>query len=146
MTCFKKTGSVMPRERVVPRGTTETVGVILTTVVRIAPRRGVATNQWWLRLTLGNPEFLQCGNDLARVLSGVDFLFNVFDGSVLADVESPAFWNRAFVMNHAVRPGDVLFRVAQDRVVQLQFLGVSGIGFYGITAGCEETYIKLVES
>ena len=102
----------MPHERVVPRGTTETVGVILTTVVRIAPRRGIATNQWWLRLTLGNPEFLQCANDLARMLSGVDFLFNVFDRSILADVEGPAFRNCAFVMNDAVRLGNVLFRVA----------------------------------
>jgi len=146
MTCFEKTCSVTSHERVVPCDATETVAAILPTAVRITPRRGVATNQRWLGLTLGNPEFLQRGNDLVRVLTGIDFLFNVFNRSVLADVESPAFWNRAFVMNHAVRLGDVLFRVAQDRIVQLELLGVPGIGFYGITAGCEETYIKLVES
>ena len=109
MTCVRVVRRAGPRRRVPlrsrsPWNRVDTVGV--------SPSMRGGAKKHKRKLTLGNSQFLQCGDDLVRVLSGVDFLLDVFDCSILADVESPAFRDSPLVVDDAVGFGDVLFRVA----------------------------------
>ena len=94
---------------------------------------------------LSNAQCFQRGNDLSGVLSRVDLLFNVLDLSVFANVERPTFRNGSFVVYDPIAFGDTFLGVAQDRIIEPEFLGVSCVGFERVTAGREKCHVELVQ-
>lgn len=88
-------------------------------------------------LLLSNTKFGKLSSDIITVRLGFHFGVDERNLAFCVDVERPTLGNCAVRVNDTVSFSDAFFRIAQDRVVEIEALGKISILFDGIATSCE---------
>jgi hypothetical protein len=90
-------------------------------------------------------EFFEPCRELGSVGAEVDLSDHIENRAVGTDDECPPFRNCPSLVDNTVGPGNLLARITQNRIVEVEGLGKTSIGSGGITAHREQGNVETVE-